>query len=213
MKWALIPMKSQAAAKERLGGALPERDRERLVIAMLRDVIGAAVQVVDGVAVVSRDSGVLWEAREAGATPLVEPGTVRGLNAALSFAAGYLARRRECRTLLVVPGDIPLARAYDLRGVLDALTGEPCVAAVRAHDGGTNALALRPPDALAFRFGGSSFNAHMVAAEEVGVRFVPLQNDRIAFDIDRPGDLMALVSKSPGPTTAALLRAILPASA
>ncbi|HXF51861.1 MAG TPA: 2-phospho-L-lactate guanylyltransferase [Dehalococcoidia bacterium] len=213
MKWALIPVKDLRTAKERLGGTLSERDRERLALAMLRDVIAAAAQVVDGVAVVSRDSEALWTARDAGATPLLESAQASGLNAALESASRSLMRRRSCDTLLIVHADVPLARAYDLRGVLDALIDSPCVVAVRSHDGGTNALALRPPDAIRLRFGPRSFDAHAEEAEAAGVRFVSLQNERIAFDVDRPEDLMALLARRPGGATGELVRAILPASA
>lgn len=213
MKWALVPVKDLRSAKERLGATLSERDRERLVLAMLRDLIETASQVVDGVAVVSRDSEVLWSAREAGGVPLVEPGTAGGLNGAVEFAARYLVRRRSCDTLLIVHADVPLARPYDLRGALDALGQPPCVVAVRAHDGGTNVLALRPPDALRPEFGPRSFDAHAAAAEKAGVRFVALHNDRLAFDVDRPEDLLALLARRPAGATGALLRAILPASA
>ncbi|HWQ29223.1 MAG TPA: 2-phospho-L-lactate guanylyltransferase [Dehalococcoidia bacterium] len=213
MRWALIPVKDLRSAKERLGSALSERDRERLALAMLRDVIATAAQVVDGVAVVSRDSEALWTAREAGATPLLEPGNVAGLNGALEHAARSLMRRRSCDTLLIVHADVPLIRAYDLRGALDALAGDRCVVAVRSHDGGTNALVLRPPDAIRLRFGPRSFDAHAEEAEAAGVRFVALHNDRIAFDVDRPEDLMALLARRPGGATGELLSGLLPASA
>jgi 2-phospho-L-lactate guanylyltransferase len=213
VKWALIPVKDLRAAKERLGGTLSERDRERLALAMLRDVIAATAQVVDGVAVVSRDSEALWTAREAGATPLLEPGSVSGLNGALEHAARSLVRRRSCDTLLIVHADVPLVRPYDLRGALDALLGERCVVAVRAYDGGTNALVLRPPNAIRLRFGSRSFDAHAEEAEAAGVRFVSLHNERLAFDVDRPEDLMALLARRPGGATGEVLKAILPASA
>ncbi len=213
MRWALIPVKDLRSAKERLGGTLSERDRERLALAMLRDVVATAAQVVDGVAVVSRDSEALWTAREAGAVPLLEPGNVSGLNGAVAYAVRWLMRRQSCDTALIVHADVPLVRPYDLRGVLDALTEAPCVVAVRAHDGGTNALALRPPDAVRPQFGPRSFDAHAEAAEAAGVRFVSLLNERIAFDVDRPEDLMALFAKRPGGATGELLNVILPASA
>ncbi|MGZ6256663.1 MAG: 2-phospho-L-lactate guanylyltransferase, partial [Candidatus Limnocylindria bacterium] len=54
---------------------------------------------------------------------------------------------------------------------------------------GTNALALRPPDAIGFRFGGESHAAHTEAAEAAGVPLVEVHRPGLAFDLDTPADL------------------------
>ena len=52
---------------------------------------------------------------------------------------------------------------------------------------GTNALALRPPDALRFSFGIDSFAKHRAAAG--ALPFVVVDRPGLAFDLDTPEDL------------------------
>ena len=54
---------------------------------------------------------------------------------------------------------------------------------------GTNALALRPPDVIGFRFGAGSFAAHAAEIERAGVPAVAVNRGGLAFDLDTPADL------------------------
>ena len=54
---------------------------------------------------------------------------------------------------------------------------------------GTNGLALRPLDAIAFRFGVESHAAHLAEAEAAGVPLVEVHRPGLAFDLDTPADL------------------------
>ena len=54
---------------------------------------------------------------------------------------------------------------------------------------GTNGLALRPPDAIALRFGVGSFEAHRAEAEGAGVPLAEVHRPGLAFDLDTPADL------------------------
>ena len=72
----------------------------------------------------------------------------------------------------------------------DAVPGPKGVAIAPDRAGtGTNGLALRPPDAIAFRFRGSSFAAHRAAAEAAEVPMVEVHRPGLAFDLDTPEDL------------------------
>ena len=64
------------------------------------------------------------------------------------------------------------------------------------HGCGTNALALRPPHAIAFSFGPDSRRAHQAAADAVGARYVEVDGP-LAFDLDTPDDLVVIGSMSP----------------
>jgi 2-phospho-L-lactate/phosphoenolpyruvate guanylyltransferase len=209
-------MKELARAKMRLADVLDRHERAELALAMLTDVLAACNDsgCFDVVAVVSSDSDVFWHAREAGAKPLAEPRTIAdhaledALNAGLTFAQRYLARRMAVTELLILPADIPLARPDDLHAIVAALDRAPEAGAiVRARDGGTNALALRPPDALPMRFGRGSADAHRDAADDSGLRLVELSLDRVAFDVDSPEDLDALPSLRTGAATTGWLEA------
>jgi 2-phospho-L-lactate guanylyltransferase len=109
---------------------------------------------------------------------------------------------------VIVPADIPLVRAEDLRAVVLALGDTGAHAAiVRARDGGTNALAMRPPEAVPMRFGRESADAHAAEAARAGITMTELNIERMQFDVDSPDDLAALASLPVGPATAGWLAA------
>src|SRR6185436_7597043 len=74
--WAVVPVKEIARSKQRLSGALFQDERERLVRAMLRDVLGAlrASSGLADVLVITRDAEVGALAKECGAQVLAERG-------------------------------------------------------------------------------------------------------------------------------------------
>jgi 2-phospho-L-lactate guanylyltransferase len=210
MRGALIPMKDLAGAKMRLADVLDRDARSELALAMLTDVIEACREsgCFDVVAVVSSDSDVFWHARELGAKPLAEPATLSGLNEGLTFAQRYMARRIAVSELVILPADIPLVRREDVRNIVDALAStEGRAIIVRARDNGTNALAMRPPEAVPMRFGRDSADAHAAAAREAGIEAIELRNERVAFDVDAVDDLEALATLPVGAATAGWLEA------
>jgi 2-phospho-L-lactate guanylyltransferase len=210
MRVALIPMKALAHAKMRLAGVLDPEERAELALAMLTDVIGACAEsgVFDEIAVVTTDHDVCWHVRDLGAKPLVEPATLSGLNDALTFGQRYAGRRLGADALVILPADVPLICAKDVRLVALAIDdGGRRVAVVRARDGGTNALALRPPEAIVMRFGQESADAHIRAAADAGIAALELPIERIRLDVDSPEDLEALTRLEPRAATAAWITA------
>ena len=211
MRAALIPMKSLAQAKMRLAGVLDRHERAELALAMLVDVITACNEsgCFDLVSVISDDSEVFWQVRDLGAKPIAEPATLSGLNEGLTFGQRYLGRRVAVDELVILPADIPLARAGDVRAVVDALGADaaPRAVLVRSRDNGTNALALRPPEAIAMHFGRDSADAHRAAAEAVGIAIVEIASERLAFDVDAPEDLDAMSALPVGAATAGWIEA------
>ena len=144
---------------------------------------------VEDVCVVSPDRVVLNEAQRRGAIPLLQQS--RGLNPALDEG-----RRRALElgasTLLVFPADLPLLDEDDVRAVLRAAEGRAVVIAPDGARSGTNALLIRPPDALPFAFGPDSFEAHLEAARGRGLDFKVCERPHLAFDLDTAGDLARL---------------------
>jgi 2-phospho-L-lactate guanylyltransferase len=203
-------MRNLTGAKTRLGEALHEGDRAELALAMFTDVVTVCLDsgLFTEVRVVSGDSEVHWHARELGAKPLAEPATLSGLNDSLTFGQRYLARRVAVSELLILPADVPLVSAEDVRRVMESL-GETAARAVlvRARDGGTNALAMRPPEALPMRFGAGSADRHAEAAREATVELVELENEHLRFDVDSPEDVEALATLPVGAATAVWLGA------
>lgn len=203
-------MKSLSQAKMRLAGVLDQHERGELALAMLVDVIAACNEsgCFDTVNVISDDSEVFWQARELGARALAEPATLSGLNESLTFGQRYLARRVAVSELVILPADVPLIRAGDVRAIVDALAGDTarCVL-VRSRDNGTNTLALRPPEAIPMQFGIDSADAHRRGAEAAAVDVIELELERVAFDVDSEADLAALPSLPVGGATMGWLEA------
>jgi 2-phospho-L-lactate guanylyltransferase len=205
-----VPVKSLAAGKSRLAAALGRAGAEALALAMLEDVVAAllATPRLRAVAVVTPDAAVAEAARRAGAR--VIGGEDAGLNAALERAARTLAP--WCADgLLVVLGDVAGVRAAEIERVLDALAAGPAPRAVLAptRDGGTGALARRPADAFAPRFGPTSAQRHREAAARAGVPLAELALPGLALDLDDEQALRAfLAGEGGGPRTRARLAAL-----
>jgi len=200
---ALVPVKRLAQAKSRLRPVLSDGQRREFVLAMLEDVLRLTLgqPAIVATAVVSADEDVLAFARRLGAQPIHEPPS-RGLNTALAFAADVLARQ-GASGLLLLPADVPLATPADIEAILAAWQKAPVVLCP-SHSGGTSALALRPPQAIPFRFGPRSFAAHRRAAAERGLPVAVLSRPGLALDIDRPEDLRAVLAAGPSRSREAL---------
>ncbi len=204
---ALVPAKALDQAKGRLATVLPRQDeRRRLALAMLEDVLRAlqAVSRIDLLAVVSPDPDVLAHAGSLGAEPIAEPASVRGINQALTHALGVLAPR-GIEALLVLLSDVPAVVPAEIEAILDALPASPGAVLCPSVSHGTSALALRPPDAIPFRFGLHSFPAHKREAAARGLPARVLRIDSLAADIDGPDDLLDLISRPAETATHRLL--------
>ncbi|MEE8384359.1 MAG: hypothetical protein V3S01_00390, partial [Dehalococcoidia bacterium] len=112
---------------------------------------------------------------------------------------------RGIDTLLIVVADVPAVSTRDIESVLDALPSDRGAVICPSVAHGTSALALRPPDALPFRFGQRSFLAHKreAAARALPVRVLHLHS--LANDIDSPDDLLNLITQPADSTTHRLL--------
>ncbi len=189
--FAVVPVKDLAGTKSRLAPILNPGARAGLTLYMMGRVVRALKEAgVGDVCVVSPDPGVLGEAASRGAVPLVQRSV--GLNPALEEGRAR-ALAGGASALLVLPADLPLLDGEDVGAVLEAAGDGPGL--VLAPDGarsGTNALLLRPPDALPFLFGPESFEAHLGAARTRGLEVRVCERSHLAFDLDTAGDLRRL---------------------
>ena len=185
--YAIVPVKDLRGTKSRLAPVLDPAARAGLTLYMMGRVVTRALKAgVDAVGVVSPDPIVLDEALKRGATPLAQKS--RGLNPALDEGRLW-ASGNGASALLVLPSDLPLIEAEDVTEVLAGAAGAPVVVAPDGVRSGTNALLLRPPDALPFLFGPGSFEAHLGAARGRGAEARVCENGHLSFDLDTAGDL------------------------
>jgi 2-phospho-L-lactate/phosphoenolpyruvate guanylyltransferase len=189
LTFAIIPVKPLHRAKSRLARALTAPTRAALVRSIFSRTLDVIAQVrrIDGVIVVSRDLTILELARQRNAIALAE--SESGLNSAITQAAQW-AQARSARAVIIIPVDLPLITSSDLDAVIERAAEEHCVIiAPDRHEDGTNVLFVRPPDAIQFAYGASSFNTHRTQAIERGLRVYEYRSPTTAFDIDVPDDL------------------------
>ena len=195
----VVPLRTLAGGKARLGEALDAEEREELVLGMLRhtlDVLRAwtpAARVV----VVSPDGPLLERLADDGVATYLQRGT--GLNSGLASVRD-VAVRAGAGALLVVPADLPHLSTGALDALLEAAdaalaagSGDPVVVVAPADARhGTNALLLAPPAAIEPAFGPDSFAAHLRAAQAAGASVQVVELAALGFDLDTPDDLELL---------------------
>jgi 2-phospho-L-lactate guanylyltransferase len=189
---AVLPVKRFAEAKRRLAAGIDDERRETVVEAMLGDVLAALGEArsVERTIVVSDEERALAPAESAGALIVPDPGEGGHSGAALAGIARAEELGAECVALL--PGDCPLLNPRDLDHLLTGFP-DPYVAVVPdRHGSGTNALVLRPPDAIRPAFGEGSRERHVAAARAAGVPFAVEELPSLALDLDTPADVVAL---------------------
>lgn len=195
---AVVPVRGLPAGKSRLAAVLAPEERNRLVRAMLEDVVATLRRcpAITRVTVLSRDAAAAREAQRLGADFLQQPPTADGLNAALQFAQ---EARAQAGALLIVPADLPLITPADVDQVIRALAPPPSVALAPSYDGGTNALLLSPPSVIAPAFGPHSADRHAVAAKAAGATVAVVRGAHWALDLDSPEDIARLLAQNGGP--------------
>ena len=187
--FVVMAVKAADEGKSRLSEALDANDRKNLNIRMFRHVFKVARKVIrpENIVVISHSKALLDEAREGGASGVVETG--HELNAALTQAS-HVAVDLGATSLLTLSSDLPFLAANDIRAML-TIVGDVVIATDRLRIG-TNALLIRKPFAMPYRYGGESLAAHKAAAAEAGLFTTVIERPGLARDIDTPDDLSEL---------------------
>jgi 2-phospho-L-lactate guanylyltransferase len=195
-RYAVIPVKSFDMAKSRLEGVLTLAERRELARGLMRTTVTALIDSAcfDRVLVVSRDDEALAFATELGAEAMREEGPP-GLNEALRGVRDY-ALTEGATLLLVLFSDLPNVTVAEIRMLVEASARTGIVIGPDRRLEGTNALLLRPPDAIDYAFGVNSFALHLEAATRAGIEATVLRLDGLGHDVDLPEDLN-LYSKAP----------------
>lgn len=190
--WVIVLIKDFNSAKQRLQPALDPKERRALARRNAQLAVRAAA-AGDHILVVAGSEEVAALARGWGAEVLAEP-RQEGQNVA---AARGIAKAVDggAEAVLLLSSDLPLVTVDAVRDVLEAaarMTAPVAVAVPAVGRGGTNALYLRPPHAIALHFGSDSLAKFQHEAESRGVDFAVHHSDAMALDLDEPGDLARL---------------------
>jgi 2-phospho-L-lactate guanylyltransferase len=183
-------VKSLSRAKTRLSPALTGLERGALTLAMLEDVLDAALSVPGWETwVISPDEVALEIAAGRGARPIAEAKPPLA-NAIRQVEAK--AKEEGANALAILPADVPLVTVDTLHEALRTLGA---VVLARSADGlGTSLLLRRPPRAIPARFGPDSFRRHVELAQARGLPVSIVERRELSFDVDRPDDILTLLA-------------------
>lgn len=188
--WAIVPVKPLRRGKSRLAGVLSEDERALLNFTMLSSTLRTLreVEEIEQILVVSRDPAALSLAREFKARTVQEDGQPE-LNTALQRAT-VVAQMYAAQEILILPADLPLLSANDVRKVLTHAKNPPVIviAPDRRNDG-TNALYMNPAGIIEYRYGPGSFHLHIDQAARKSIRVEICQLSTLSLDLDLPEDL------------------------
>jgi 2-phospho-L-lactate guanylyltransferase len=188
--WAIVPVKPLRRGKSRLAGTLTEDERTALNQELLEHTLKvlSSLKELAQVLVVSRDPQALTIARNHGAKTVQEDGQPH-LNTALARAT-VMAQVHSIRGILVLPADLPLLTADDVRALIDRAAKPPVVViAPDRHGKGTNALLMVPAGQIEYDFGEGSFQRHCDRAKKSGARLEIVELPSLGLDLDLPEDL------------------------
>jgi 2-phospho-L-lactate guanylyltransferase len=191
--WAIVPVKPLNQAKSRLSGELVPEQREVLATALLERTIRllAPLSYIQGVLVISRDTKALSMVREWGAQTVQESGAPE-LNNALYRATQVMRTRGGADAALIVPADLPLLGAEDIKEMVNlGRYHNSVVIAPDRHEHGTNLLLVRPPGIIPYSFGQDSFAEHQRLAKAVSANVFIYRSMRASLDLDTPSDLVS----------------------
>lgn len=191
---AVLPIKNFDAAKQRLAEHLGGGSRQILARSMFSDVLASLRHVpgLDGIVVVTADREA-ESASTGDAVSVLEDTESAGQSAAARIGIRHALAAGFDRVLLV-PGDVPLIDAGEVRAMLSGAASEerPVTIVPDRHGEGTNALLLSPPDAIEPAFGPGSLERHVSAAEAAGTPYAVEELPSLVHDIDTPDDLAEL---------------------
>jgi 2-phospho-L-lactate guanylyltransferase len=187
--WAIVPVKPLRRGKSRLAGLLTEEQRSRLNRYLLEHVLTILNEVpeIEHTLVVSRDPAALALTREMGGRTVLEDG-VPQFNTALKRAT-TVAQLHGAHSVLILPADLPLITAVDIKKLL-AFGKKPPVVVIAPdrRENGTNGLLVNPAGLIEYGYGPGSNKRHAERAASAGARVEIFLSETIGLDLDLPED-------------------------
>lgn len=202
----LIPVKTLGNAKQRLGDVYDQLHRTQLADAMLRDVLAAVSGVRNrlDIFLVTGDPAVQALAAEFH-FGVIPDDRNESETAAIEMATTW-CEIHGYETTVVIPGDIPLITAVELKQVLDAAPDEGMVIVPAYDRRGSNCVLRRPAGIIPLRFGNDSFLPHCESVRKTVKPLVILELPGIGLDIDHPHELGMLQQREGDTHAQRLLR-------
>jgi 2-phospho-L-lactate guanylyltransferase len=187
----VLPLKSLSEGKTRLAPVLDADQRAALIDQLLMHTLAQAAHFpgLGHTMLVSACKEARARAKTYGASVLDEP--VPGLNPALQHAQ-LTAYANGATKLLIVPCDLPLLTAEDLRCLADAASMQAIALAPDRCRQGTNGICLPTSIPFEFAFGPSSFDRHRSGIAQLQMIVAEVARPGLAFDVDTPRDLAQL---------------------
>lgn len=178
MATVVVPFRSGGKSR------LPAELRVEVALAMLRDVLAAAVEYDGRVRLVTDDAAAALIAAGLGVEVVADPGGGQGaaVQAALAGVEGVC---------LVVNADVPRVCTSDL-AALEAPPATGALAIVAAADGTTNALGLPFAEAFEPLYGPGSAARFRAHAAVLGLDVHDLELPGLRHDVDTTADLKPL---------------------
>jgi 2-phospho-L-lactate/phosphoenolpyruvate guanylyltransferase len=180
----VLPLRSFSHGKARIAAQLGAARREQFVREMADRVVDAA-GARRVVIVSSAPEVAAWAAARA-LECIDDPGSLDGAAAA---GRDHL-RESGCARVVIVHGDLPLARTLD--HVAGDGAARVAVIVPSHRDDGTPVLAIPTDVPFSFAYGHGSFSRHCDEARAAGLDVRVVRDPELSFDVDVPEDLVRL---------------------
>ena len=192
---AVIPVKTFSKAKTRLN--LSSEKTEQICKIMLESVLDTVSKsiIIEKTVVVSRDETALSMGKRFGAMEIYDHEEL-GVNNAVRLADNYLSKENFDASV-VLPQDIPLIKAEDIKTLVDFRMSDRCVLVVpsRKFDG-TNALFRMPLNVMETHYDEDSYKIHLNTAEKQNASYSLVLIRRIMLDVDDQSDLDLIMTQN-----------------
>ncbi len=188
----VIPVKRAAGSKQRLASELPDGVRQLVSRALASRMVRCAAEgwAPSRVVVVGDDPEITELSGRLGLATVEDDGG--GQSDAVRVGQAWCLER-GASTLATVAADLPRVEASDLRRLWEMaaqLAPNSLVVIPDRAGSGTNGLLLNPADQDPFSFGPDSLRRHREMAQHLGLSLSVLDLPRLAWDVDRPDDLV-----------------------
>jgi 2-phospho-L-lactate guanylyltransferase len=182
-----VPVKG-GSYKTRLSKSLGERERSRLSVLLLRDLLDTIAKTgrIADTFVVSSNRKMVKIAQLDGARGILERRDA-GVDAAVELALRSLGEYDAC---LVLPSDLPLLKPSDIRRAIRLKEEGPAVVvSPSASFDGTNLLLFSRPLAFKLSYDNDSFWNHVRNAAAVGASLAVYATRGVMTDVDTVRDV------------------------